>query len=98
MMVGAVRCPTRPPMPTEVGTPSVKARARSWQVAQATVPVGRQPAVEEDPMPERDLRRGLLIVARSDTLGQMAGMSHADACSGRRVAENDPGEARLMRI
>jgi hypothetical protein len=37
-MVGALRCPTRPWMPTDSGRPSVKARAGSWHVAQATVP------------------------------------------------------------
>ena len=38
-MVGALRWPTRPWMPTDAGLPSVKARAGSWQVAQATVPL-----------------------------------------------------------
>src|SRR5438094_7745470 len=37
-MVGELRSPLRPWIPTEVGRPSVKARAGSWQVAQATVP------------------------------------------------------------
>src|SRR5437870_11183692 len=36
-MVGALRCPTRPWIPIEVGLPSVNARAESWQVLQATV-------------------------------------------------------------
>src|SRR5947208_15468900 len=37
-MVGAFRWPARPWIPIDVGRPSVKARAGSWQVAQATVP------------------------------------------------------------
>src|SRR5713101_3299192 len=37
-MVGALRWPTRPWIPIEAGLPSVKARAGSWQVLQATVP------------------------------------------------------------
>jgi len=37
-MVGALRWPTRPLIPIEVGFPSVKARAGSWHVLQATLP------------------------------------------------------------
>ena len=37
-MVGALRWPIRPLIPTEVGLPSVNARAGSWQVLHATVP------------------------------------------------------------
>src|SRR6266481_5427170 len=37
-MVGALRWPRRPLIPIEVGFPSVKARAGSWQVLQATLP------------------------------------------------------------
>jgi hypothetical protein len=37
-MVEALRWPTRPLTPIEVGLPSVKARAGSWQVLHATVP------------------------------------------------------------
>src|SRR6266849_891246 len=37
-MVGALRWPTRPLIPIEAVLPSVKARAGSWQVLQATVP------------------------------------------------------------
>src|SRR2546425_13227900 len=36
-MVGALRWPIRPLIPTEVGLPSANARAGSWQVLQATV-------------------------------------------------------------
>src|SRR5437879_13361917 len=37
-MVGALRWPIRPLIPTEVGLPSVNARAGSWQVLHATLP------------------------------------------------------------
>jgi len=37
-MVGALRWPARPSIPTETGFPSVNARAGSWQVPHATVP------------------------------------------------------------
>src|SRR5207249_11071153 len=37
-MVGALRWPIRPLIPTEVGLPSVNARAGLWQVLHATVP------------------------------------------------------------
>src|SRR2546430_10025979 len=37
-MVGALRWPIRALIPTEVGLPSVNARAGSWQVLHATVP------------------------------------------------------------
>src|SRR6266850_6478596 len=37
-MVGALRWPIRPLIPTDVGLPSVNARAGSWQVLHATVP------------------------------------------------------------
>ena len=37
-MVGAFLWPMLPPMPTEVGLPSVNVRSGSWQLAQATVP------------------------------------------------------------
>ena len=37
-MVGALRWPARPPIPTDAGLPSVNARAGSWQVLHATLP------------------------------------------------------------
>src|SRR6266851_396940 len=43
--VGELRWPTRPLTPIETGLPSVKARAGSWQILQATVPsIDRRPS------------------------------------------------------
>jgi hypothetical protein len=38
MVVGELRRPTLPPMPSAIGRRSVNDRVTSWQVAQATVP------------------------------------------------------------
>ena len=71
-MVGALRWPTRPCMPTETGLPSVKARAGSWQVAQATDPSPERRGSKKSFSPNTT-SAGLSVVGEINVLGQSRG-------------------------
>src|SRR5258708_27297587 len=83
-MVGALRWPTRPLIPIEAGLPSVKARAGSWQVLQATV-------LSADKRPSKNSFWPRAIF--SGVCGLSGGIAARAAPSGRPICRRDLGRA-----
>src|SRR5216684_6290410 len=83
-IVGALRWPTRPLMPIETGLPSVKARAGSWQVLQATVP-----SADKRPSKKNFLPSAIF----SDVCGLSAGTAARVASTGTPTCLRDLGSA-----
>src|SRR2546422_7435212 len=86
-MVGALRWPIRPLIPTEVGLPSVNARGIMAGAARYG-PVRRQATVEEQFLAEGDFLGGLRIVRRYR--GACRGSRDSDLMNGLRVSQR-PG-------
>src|SRR5216684_3550650 len=90
-MVGALRWPTRPLIPIEAGLPSVKARAGSWQVLQATVPsADRRPS--KNSLWPRAIFSGVGVSFR----GNEARVAQAGPPTGRRDLGRANGPASGM--
>ena len=87
-MVGALRWPTRPLKPTEVGLPSVKARSGSWQEAQATVPSADRRESKNSFIP-RAIFSG--VGGLSAGISAMVCRSGTPSCWGERGWANGPG-------
>src|SRR5713226_3467659 len=83
-MVGALRWPTRPLIPIEAGLPSVKARAGSWQVLQATVP-----SADRRPSKNSFWPRAIF----SGVCGLSGGIAARTAPSGKPICRGDLGWA-----